>query len=179
MVQCSNGYQQKRKNASSKPLWTMLLGGSHSLDSSPPPLHPTGFLARNAPGMACPRTFALAVLCSRCCYPNICVYICIIHMMECYWTTKKDILTPCGGWTLRTPGSVREARHRRAKPARPHSQEVPRSPMHIETDGGSQGWGRGRESVLHGDRVSMWGDRKFWRRRVGITAQWLECASCH
>lgn len=35
----------------------------------------------------------------------------------------------------------------------------------------------GGESLLHGDRISVWGDGEFWRRTVGATAGWGECAS--
>lgn len=35
----------------------------------------------------------------------------------------------------------------------------------------------GRESVLHGDTVSVWGDGKFWRRKVGVAGGQCEWAS--
>lgn len=33
--------------------------------------------------------------------------------------------------------------------------------------------------MFNGDRVSGWGDGKFWRRTVGMGVQQRECASCH
>lgn len=41
---------------------------------------------------------------------------------------------------------------------------------------GAGGWWR--ESMLHGDSVSVWEDGKFWKWG-GVFAQWCECASCH
>ena len=41
---------------------------------------------------------------------------------------------------------------------------------------GARGWGRGGESVFHGDRASVWEDEKVLEMMVGMVAQQCECA---
>lgn len=54
----------------------------------------------------------------------------------------------------------------------PH--EGPREVGFPETESGR--WVRGRGSVFHGERASVWDDGKFWRRTVVMAAQQCECA---
>ena len=40
---------------------------------------------------------------------------------------------------------------------------------------GARGWGRGGESVFHGDRVSVWEDEKVLEVMVGMVTRYYEC----
>ena len=95
---------------------------------------------------------------------------------------KKEILTHAMTWMNLEDIVLRGARHKRTDTVWFHSQEVPRGVTSIET--GSRWWGPGvgggdRESVFHGDSVSVWEDEKVLEMMVGMVARQCECAQCH
>lgn len=89
-------------------------------------------------------------------------------------------LPPCGG-ALRTRLSEQSQTQKDPSRRTPLPGGPQRSPVHADSEErvGAGAGAEGGESVLHGDRVSVWGDGKFWRRRLGVAAGRCERASCH
>lgn len=98
-----------------------------------------------------------------------------VHTLEDYSALRrKDILTPATTWTnfddimwSEVSQSQKDASFVIPLPGVPQ-----RRPVHRERRWWEPGVGQ-----RVGDRVSLWGDGRFWRWMVGVGARW-ECASC-
>ena len=70
-----------------------------------------------------------------------------------------------------------EARHGQVLRDPTHMRSLEEShPQRQRVHVGARGGAGGRESMFHGDRVSVWGNGKFWTRMMGVVAPQCECA---